>query len=55
MVKRNLAKVMTAVRSRLFPRPCSSKEERRPVEAKVAVSGSVKVANYATIYLWRLL
>ena len=38
MVKLNLAKVMTRVRFPLFARPCSSKEEHCPVEAKVAVS-----------------
>ena len=44
MVKLNLAKVMTRVRSPLFPRPCSSKEEHHTVDVEVAVSGSVKVA-----------
>jgi hypothetical protein len=44
MAKLNLAKVMTAVRSRLFPRSCSSKEERPPVQRKVEISKFFRIA-----------
>jgi hypothetical protein len=49
MVKRESSKLSMGVRFSLFPRPCSSKEEHHTVDVEVAVSGSVKVANYDTI------